>query len=405
MKQTFNVLFFIRKTKLKKSGDTPIMLRITIEGQLVEMQLKRDVKPNFWNQNKERCTGKDSTSLEINRYLESVKLRLFEIHRKMEEEGKYISSMEIKRKFLGLDEEHKMLFQIFQEHNDKCRELIGKDYAKVTISRFDTCLKYMKEMALKQYHLKDIPLKEVNHAFIQDYIHFLKVEKNLSENTLIRYMKVIKKITNMALANEWMTKNPFVNIKFHEQEVHKEFLTKEELETLRTKGFDIPRLDLVRDVFLFQCWTGLAFIDVSELTEEHIVPDNEGNLWIRKSRKKTKVMCNIPLLDIPLQILEKYKEHPLCQKKGVLLPVMVNQKMNSYLKEIAICCGIKKNLSTHTGRHTFSTTVALANNVSLENVAKMLGHTNTKMTQRYAKVLDQSILRDMQGVKKNFAKE
>lgn len=284
MRQTFNVLFFIRKTRALKSGENPIMLRISIAGQLSEIQLKRAVKPNFWNQNKERCTGKDAASVEINRYLESVKLRLFEIHRKMEEEGKYISPMEIKRKFLGLDEEHTMFFQVFQEHNDKCRELIGKDYAKVTISRFDTCLKYMKEMALKQYNLKDIPLKEVNHAFIQDYIHFLKVEKSLSENTLIRYMKVIKKITNMALANEWMTKNPFVNIKFHEQEVHKEFLTKEELETLRTKEFDIPRLDLVRDVFLFQCWTGLAFVDVSELTEEHIVPDNEGNLWIRKAR-------------------------------------------------------------------------------------------------------------------------
>lgn len=262
MRQTFNVLFFIRKTRALKSGENPIMLRISIAGQLSEIQLKRAVKPNLWNQNKERCTGKDAASLEINRYLESVKLRLFEIHRKMEEENKLINPMEIKRKFLGLDEEHKMFFQVFQEHNDKCRELINKDYAKVTISRFDTCLKYMKEMALKQYHLKDIPL----------------------------------------------------------------------------------------------------------------------------------------------QILEKYKEHTLCQKKGVLLPVMVNQKMNSYLKEIAICCGIKKNLSTHTGRHTFSTTVALANNVSLENVAKMLGHANTKMTQRYAKVLDQSILRDMQGVRKNFAK-
>ncbi|MDH6356009.1 site-specific recombinase XerD [Dysgonomonas sp. PH5-45] len=404
MRQTFNVLFFIRKTKLKKSGETPIMLRITIEGQLVELQLKRDVKPNLWNQPKERCMGKDAASLEINRYLESVKLRLFEIHRKMEEEGKLINPIEIKRKFLGMDEEHKMFFQVFQEHNDKCRELIGKDYVKVTISRFDTCLKYFKEMVLNQYRVKDIPLREVNHALIQDYIHFLKVEKNLSENTLIRYMKVIKKITNMALANEWMTKNPFVNIKFHEQEVHKEFLTKEELEILRTKEFDIPRLDLVRDVFLFQCWTGLAFIDVSELKEEHIVSDNEGNLWIRKSRQKTKIMCNIPLLDIPLQILEKYKDHPLCQKKGVLLPVMSNQKVNSYLKEIADFCGIKKQISSHSGRHTFSTVVALANNVSLENVAKMLGHTNTKMTQRYAKVLDQSILRDMQGVRENFAK-
>lgn len=403
-RQTFNVLFFIRRTRALKSGENPIMLRISIEGQLAEMQLKRAVKPNLWNQDKERCTGKDAASLEINRYLDSVKLRLLDIHRNLELEDKLINPMEVKRKFLGLDEEHKMFLQVFQEHNDKCRELIGKDYAKVTISRFDTCLKYMKEMTLKKYRIKDIPLKEVNNAFIQDYIHFLKVEKNLSENTLIRYMKVIKKITNMALANDWMTKNPFVNIRFHEQEVHKEFLTKEELEILRTKKFDIPRLDLVRDVFLFQCWTGLAFIDVSELTEEHIVPDNEGNLWIRKARQKTKVMCNIPLLDIPLQILEKYKEHPLCQKKGVLLPVMSNQKVNSYLKEIADFCGIKKQISSHTGRHTFSTVVALANNVSLENVAKMLGHTSTKMTQRYAKILDQSILRDMQGVRENFAK-
>lgn len=403
-RQNFNMLFFIRRTRALKSGENPIMLRISIEGQLAEMQLKRAVKPNLWNQNKERCTGKDAASLEINRYLDSVKLRLLDIHRNLELEDKLINPMEIKRKFLGLDEEHKMFFQVFQEHNDKCRELIGIDYAKVTISRFNTCLKYMKEMTLKKYHTKDIPLKEVNHAFIQDYIHFLKTEKGLSENTLIRYMKVIKKITNMALANDWMTKNPFVNIRFHEQEVHKEFLTKEELEILRTKEFDIPRLDLVRDVFLFQCFTGLAFIDVSELTEEHIVPDNEGNLWIRKARQKTKVMCNIPLLDIPLQILEKYKEHPLCQKKGVLLPVMSNQKVNSYLKEIADFCGIKKQISSHTGRHTFSTVVALANNVSLENVAKMLGHTSTKMTQRYAKILDQSILRDMQGVRENFAK-
>lgn len=404
-RQTFNVLFFIRRTRALKSGENPIMLRISIEGQLAEIQLKRAVKPNLWNQNKERCKGKDAASLEINRYLDSVKLRLLDIHRNLELEDKFINPMEIKRRFLGLDEEHKMFFQVFQEHNDKCRELIGKDYAKVTISRFDTCLRYMKEMASREYHLKDIPLKEVNYAFIQDYIHFLKVEKNLSENTLIRYMKVIKKITNMALANDWMTKNPFVNIRFHEQEVHKEFLTKDELETLRTKEFDIPRLELVRDVFLFQCYTGLAFVDVSELKEEHIVPDNEGNLWIRKARQKTKIMCNVPLLDIPLQILEKYERHPYCQKKGILLPVMANQKMNSYLKEIADLCGIKKKLSTHTGRHTFCSVVTLANNVSLENIAKMVGHTNTRMTMRYAKVLDQSIWRDMQGVKKKFSLE
>lgn len=380
------------------------MLRISIAGQLSEIQLKRAVKPNLWNQNKERCTGKDAASLEINRYLESVKLRLFEIHRKMEEDGKLINPMEIKRKFLGLDEEHKMFFQVFQEHNDKCRELIGKDYAKVTISRFDTCLKYFREMSQTQYQRKDIPLKEVTNGMIHDYIHFLKAEKGLQENTVIRYMKVVKKVLNIAVNYDWIQKNPFGNIRFHEKEVNKEFLTKEELEVLRTKEFDIPRLELVRDVFLVQCWTGLAFIDVSELKEEHIIADNDGNLWIRKERHKTGIMCNVPLLDVPLRIIEKYKDHPLCQKRGILLPVLSNQKMNSYLKEIADCCGIKKKLSTHTGRHTFCSVVTLANNVSLENIAKMVGHTNTRMTQRYAKVLDQSILRDMQGVKESFAK-
>lgn len=403
MRQTFNVLFFIRKTRALKSGENPIMLRISIAGQLAEMQLKRVVNPNLWNQNKERCTGKDAASLEINRYLESVKLRLFEIHRKMEEEGKLINPMEIKRKFLGLDEDHKMLFQVFQEHNDKCRELIGKDYAKVTISRFDTCLKYFREMSVAQYERKDIPLKEVTNGMIHDYIHFLKAEKGLQENTVIRYMKVVKKVLNIAVNYDWIQKNPFGNIRFHEKEVNKEFLTKEELETLRTKEFEIPRLELVRDVFLVQCWTGLAFIDVSELKEEHIIADNDGNLWIRKERHKTGIMCNVPLLDVPLEIIEKYKDHPLCQKRGILLPVLSNQKCNAYLKEIADCCGIKKKLSTHTGRHTFCSVVTLANNVSLENIAKMVGHTNTRMTQRYAKVLDQSILRDMQGVKESFA--
>ncbi|MCC2781868.1 site-specific integrase [Parabacteroides distasonis] len=404
-RRTFNVLFFIRKTRTVKSGETPIMLRITIQGQLTEIQLKRTVKPKLWSQAKERCTGKDSKSVEVNRYLESVKLRLYEIHRTLEDENKLINPMEIKRRFLGLDEKHKMLFEVFQEHNDKCRELIDKDYAKVTISRFDTCLKYFKEMVFKEYHLKDIPMKEIGHAIIQDYIHFLKVQKDLQENTVIRYMKVVKKITNMALANDWMEKDPFINIRFHEQEVHKEFLTKEELEALQNKTFSIPRLELVRDIFLFQCWTGLAFIDVSELKPEHLVPDNQGNLWIRKARQKTKIMCNIPLLDIPLAILDKYQGHPLAKKKDTLLPVPCNQKMNSYLKEIADFCGIKKSLSTHTGRHTFSTVIALANNVSLENVAKMLGHSNTKMTQRYAKVLDQSILRDMQNVQGVFDKK
>lgn len=211
-------------------------------------------------------------------------------------------------------------------------------------------------------------------------------------------MKCLKKITNRSLANEWISKDPFTGIKFHEKEVNREFLTWDELQTVINKEFELPRIDLVRDIFIFCAFTGLSFIDVKQLTAEHIVIDRSGNHWIRKARQKTKNMCNIPLLDVPLAIIEKYKGYPLCEKQKVLLPVPCNQKMNSYLKEIADLCGIKKNLSTHSARHSYATSVCLANGVSIENVAKMLGHSNISMTKRYARVLDQSILNDMQKV-------
>jgi site-specific recombinase XerD len=217
-------------------------------------------------------------------------------------------------------------------------------------------------------------------------------------------MKCFKKITNLAIANEWIMRNPFAGIRFQEMKVNKEFLTKEEINRIWEKEFGIERLELVRDVFIFQCFTGLAFIDVHNLRAEHIHSDSNGCLWIVKAREKTDNLCNIPLLEVPKQILAKYKEHPVCLEKGVLLPVMCNQKMNSYLKEIADLCGIKKKLTTHTARHTFASSVALANNVSLSNVAKMLGHSSTRMSERYAKVLDQSILREMKEVEKMMGK-
>lgn len=182
------------------------------------------------------------------------------------------------------------------------------------------------------------------------------------------------------------------------EEVEREFLEEHELERIMNKEFVIERLACVRDILIFCCWTGLAFSDVKTLSKEHLVTDNEGELWIRKSRVKTNNMCNIPLLDIPKQILEKYKDHPICQKKDVLLPVLSNQRMNTYIHEIAEVCGIRKKLSTHIGRHPFATVTCLANGVTLENVAKMLGHSDTKMTQQYAKVLDRSIMRNMKKV-------
>ena len=244
-------------------------------------------------------------------------------------------------------------------------------------------------------------MTEINGELVRAFEFYLKTEKSCQQNTVIRYMKCLKKITNLSLANEWIAKDPFVGIKFHEKEVIREFLTMDELLTIYYKDFTLERIRIVRDVFIFAAFTGF---DVQQLAPEHIVEDANGNLWIRKARQKTKNMCNIPLLDIPLEILRKYADHPICLKKKVLLPVPCNQKMNSYLKEIADLCFIKKNLSTHTARHPYATSVCLANGVSIENVAKMLGHSNIKMTQHYARVLDSSILRDMTTVKNVLSK-
>ena len=296
-------------------------------------------------------------------------------------------------------EQVRTIIDTLREHNEQCRALVGKDFALITVRRYESCTRYLAELIKLKYDKEDLPITEVNGELVRAFEFYLKTEKNCQQNTVIRYMKCLKKIINLALANERIEKNPFAGIKFHEKEVVSEFLTMDELMTIYQKEFALPRLALVRDVFIFAAFTGLAFIDVQQLAAEHIVQDNNGHYWIRKTRQKTNNMCNIPLLDIPLAILKKYENHPTCIKRGVLLPVPCNQNMNSYLKEIADVCGIQKHLSTHVTRHSYATSVCLANGVSIENVAKMLGHSNIKMTQHYAKVLDSSILKDMMNVK------
>lgn len=404
--ENFSILFFLAKKRLLKNGQAPVYLRITINGVCDEIRIKRSVPVNLWNQAKECSRGKDRNSLELNEYIRSLNLKLLTIHKELTLINAPITSKLLLGKLFGKEEEGMKLLSIFQEHNEKCRKLIDIDYADITVRRYDNCCKYLGELIKIKYDKVDVLLTEVNGELIREFEFYMKTEKACKQNTVIRYMKCLKKVTNLAIANEWMAKDPFAGIKFKEENVTKEFLEKEELEILVKKEFELERLNLVKDIFLFCSFTGLAFVDVSELKEEHIFKDNNGSMWIRKDRHKIRnranCTCNIPLLDIPLLILEKYKNHPVCTSKGVLLPVTSNQKMNSYLKEIADFCGIKKNLTTHTARHTFATTVTLANKVSLENVSKMLGHTSTRMTQHYARVLDHSIMDDMNKVKTNF---
>ncbi len=406
-RDSFKVLFFLKKAKLLKNGEASVCMRITVNGARVETNIRKSIDPALWNQAKECAKGKSRKSCDLNAYIEEARIKLYGIFNELESEGIPIHARLLQEKFFGQDKDPEVIRTIIgtmQEHNDQCRELVGKDYALITVRRYESCKRYLAALIKQKYGKEDLPLTEVNGELVRAFEFYLKTEKECQQNTVIRYMKCLKKITKIALANEWITKDPFIGIKFHEKEVIREFLTKDELLTIYNKKFSLERITVVRDVFIFAAFTGLAFIDVQQLAPQHIVEGQNGNLWIRKPRQKTKNMCNIPLLDIPMAILRKYATHPTCQKKNVLLPVPCNQKMNSYLKEIADLFMINKTLTTHTARHSYATSVCLANGVSIENVAKMLGHSNIKMTQHYARVLDSSILRDMNNVKNMMAK-
>lgn len=405
-RDSFRVLFFLKKTRLLKNGEASVCMRITVNGTRVENNIRKSIDPALWSQAKETARGKSRRACDLNTYIEEARIKLYQIFCELEQQNRPVTAHLQQELFFGQEkpEEVRTLLGTMQEHNDQCRALVGTDYALITVRRYESCRRYLAELIRQRYGKEDLPLTEVNGELVRAFAFYLKTEKGCQQNTVIRYMKCLKKITNLARANDWMAKDPFLGIRFHEKEVVREFLTMDELQTIYRKEFPLERLTLVRDVFIFAAFTGMAFIDVQQLAPEHIVRDNNGNLWIRKPRQKTKNMCNIPLLDIPQEILRKYADHPTCRKKGVLLPVPCNQKMNSYLKEIADICMIRKNLTTHCARHSYATSVCLANGVSLENVAKMLGHSNIKMTQHYARVLDSSILRDMMQVERAISK-
>jgi len=399
-KHTFSTSCYIKKTELLKNGEAPILLKITVNKIKAVISLQGSISPALWNQAKEVSRGKDKTSLELNLYINSVKSRITQIHRELETDGKPITAQIIKDIFLGKEtkEDGKSLLDVHTDHNERCRKLLGIEYSQSTIYKFDTSLKYLKEFMKKEMDIDDVLLKNINEEFIRKYELYLKTEKGCGNNSAIKHLKIFKKIIRIALVNDWLQKDPFSMLKFRQDEVHVEFLTMYELNKLIEKEMPCKRLEQVRDVFVFCSFTGLAFVDVKELRAEHVIHGNNGEMWIRKTRVKTNNMCNIPLLKIPVSLLEKYKDDENCENRGQLLPVPTNQKMNAYLKEIADLCGITKKLSTHTARHTFATSVTLANKVTMENVAKMLGHSSTRMTQHYARVLDHSILEDMMNV-------
>lgn len=400
-KTNFRVSFFLKKAKLLKNGEASVAMRITVDGQRVENNIRKSILPNLWDQSKERAKGTSSAAVDLNRFIEDARIRIHQIVTELQQTGTEINPLIVQQQFYGVGQVRKQertILQVIQEHNDEAKQLIGKDFVEITWRRYETMKRYLGELIKHKYGVDDLLLSDFTGEVIRAYEVYLKTQKDLCQNTLIRYMKALKKITNRCLANNWIQKDPFAGIKFREEPTEPEFLTLEEVDRIYNCNPGSKRLEVIKDMFLMSAFTGLAFTDVSQLTEDHIVTDNDGNKWIRKPRQKTKQMSNIPLLDVPLAIIEKYHGDKKAAKKGVLLPIPCNQVMNRYLKEIAEICKINKHLTMHTARHTYAT-LCLSQGVSLKNVSKMTGHASVKMTERYARVLDSSILRDMNSIR------
>lgn len=389
-------MFLIRKSKILKNQEVPIYLRITVDGERAEVSIKRSIHPSQWHDIKGCAKPSAPYAKELNHYLEQIRHSVYEHQKELIDRNKDVTASSLKNALLnGEDDERRTILQVYKEHNEDLRTRIDKGVSKATFIRHQSSRNNLQRFIKATFKKDDFYLKDVNQEFITKYESFLRTKRNCNNNSTVKYIKNFGKIIKIALDNEWIKTDPLRKVKLKLEEVDKPFLNEIELQKIIGKSLPIPRTAHVRDVFVFCCFTGLAFVDVKSLTAKDIETGKDGEIWIKKQRHKTKQWAHVLLLPPAKQILEKYKTHPECIRKGVLLPVLTNQKMNSYLKEVADICGISKNLTTHCARHTFATTVTLANGISIESTSKMLGHSSIRMTQKYARILDSTIGQEM----------
>jgi len=396
---------YLRKYRPNKDGKAPLLMRLTVNGKRWDSVLKVWINPNDWDLIKEKAIGNDSFSKLVNETIESAKFRIHKIKLSMEDEGKTITLAGIKNKYLDRDKNQRTILSLYRKHNEECKIKVGVQITYSTYERYETCYKHVKEFLKKEYKVEDLPVSEINRRLYDRFEFYLKKDKKCAHNTAVKYIRNFNKIVRIAVEQGWITKTPYREIGYRLEEIDKPYLTIEELNSIIDKEISIKRLDIVRDLFVFCCHTGLAFSDVKELTGENIQIGVDKEQWIIKKRKKTNIVSKIPLLDTPANIIEKYKDHPRASGVTTLLPVPSNQKMNAYLKELADLAEIKKILTTHTARRTFATTIMLHNGVSMEAVSKMLGHTSLFMTRKYAKVDEYYIAQETENIRKLFSKK
>lgn len=405
--QNMAILLWLREAKNSQNLAT-IMVRVTINGKRIDWSLGKQVNPDHWITGAGILRASAKESKIVNPYLNQIRGDIQSHYNILTTQYQKVTPEMVKNAFLGIEEEAKVektLLEAFDYHNSKFKEkaLIGKvsmqSWERLEIAK-NKVIAFMEEILKCQ----DKNLCDLKMAFVTEYEHFLTVKQKMQSNTVMKYIKILKQILNYAVAVDWIQSNPFNQFKCTYRNPDRIVLNQDEIDVIYYKEMPNERLEQVKDIFLFACYTGYAFSDIELLSPDSVVKGIDGEIWIHANRVKTDVRENVMLLDVPLKIIEKYKNNKECIAKGSLLPAISNQKYNAYLKEIAVICNINKLLTSHIARHTFATTITLANGITLESVSAMLGHKSIKTTQIYAKVVQTKLSNEMKGLKERYNK-
>ena len=396
----FKVSFYLRSNYENKEGKSPVMLRIFLGGEMTNFgTTKIFVKKSLWSNATSRLRGRTTEALSVNAALDAISTTLYGIYRKYENDESLSLDL-IRTVYFGKNREFTSFLPVFDKFLEDIKQRVGKTIGADSLQKYSVLRRHFAEFLMYKYSRKDIGLNEFTPAVVQDFHLYMSTVAGCAYNTSVKKVKTLKTITIYAQKRGFLLHDPFVDHHFHMEPVDRGFLTDEEILRVANKDLGIQRLELVRDIFIFSCFTGLAYIDVANLTPDHIVTMDDKQ-WIMTKRQKTSVETNVLLLDIPRAIIAKYSHKTY--RDGKLFPVLTNQKTNSYLKEIADLCGIKKKLTFHLARHTFAT-MSLSKGVPIESVSKMLGHTNIRTTQIYARITNKKIEHDMEQLSEKLGK-
>lgn len=400
LNQKFSILFWIKKSKMNKQGLVPIWARITLDGRRSEFSTQKQIYPKYWDAANSKVLDKCSESSHVNDYLTLLRANLLKHYNILLTTKDLVIPEDVKNSYKGVKPIKQTFLELFKQFNQHLleRREIGS-LSSGRLKRFQVIYGKCKEFVRYKFKKSDVLLEEVRLNFIVEFAHYLRRKDGIMNNSAMKYASDLKQVMKYAVTLEYIPSNPFVNFKCSYNKVKREFLDQNELDTLYKKVFSIVRLEEVRDCYLFSCYTGYAYSDAEALGPGDISLGIDGEKWIIRNRKKTDTTENVPLLPIPLEIIQKYRDHKYCKAFNKLLPMNSNQRYNAYLKEVADLCGIKKKLTTHTARHTFATTVLLMNDVPMETTMELLGHTDIRTTQIYGKIVQKKVSADMQMLK------